>query len=171
MHPAVARLVELMPPPDGGGMPVDWDAIAEQWGTRFPVDYREFIELYGGGSINESFHFSVPTKAGYKRTRATDLTTATEFGFALLNDDEDALSEAEGRICWAFDCGANHAYWDTISDDPDQWTVMVLERHGEWVHFRCGMAQFMVSFLAREIDQPMAMFDPQSPVFEPWPRA
>jgi hypothetical protein len=173
VHPAVARLVELMPPPAGGGRTVDWDTAAEQWGTRFPADYREFIELYGGGSINRSFHFSAPSAVGYSPRQAFDLVRATELGFELFDEqDEDAVAEAEGRICWALDAGANHAYWDTADADPDRWTVLVLKKHGEWEPFDFGMAQFMVHLLTGGIDlQPMALFNPETPEFQPWKRA
>ena len=173
MHPAVARLTELMPPPSSGGVPVDWDAAVEQWGNELPTDYREFIELYGGGSINRSFHFSAPSVVGYSPRQAIDLVQATELGFELFDaEDEDALAEAEGRICWAVDAGANHAYWDTADADPERWTVLVLKKYGEWVPFDCGMAQFMVHLLTGGIDpQPMALFDPETPEFHPWKRA
>lgn len=106
----------------------------------------------------------------YAPLQATGLREATELGFELLGDDEDALAEAEGRICWALDAGADHAYWDTTDPDPDRWTVMVLERHGEWVRYDCGMAEFVVSLLTAENDLPMALFDPRAPSFEAWAR-
>ncbi len=90
---------------------------------------------------------------------------ATELGFGLFGGDPDAEQEAVGRICWASDAGADHAYWETAADDPDRWTVMVLHRHQEWERFDLGMAEFMVAFLTGAIDQPMALFDPGTPVF------
>lgn len=165
MHAAVARLAELMPPPEGGGISVDWVAVAAEWQTSLPADYRDFIELYGGGSINDSFHVAVPDTNGYEPLWVTTLAAATELGFELFDGNPDAEQEAAGRICWAFDAGANHAYWDTSADDPDRWTVLLLHRHQEWEHFELGMAEFMVALLTGAIDQPMALFDRNTPVF------
>lgn len=165
MHPSVAQLVELMPPPRDSGVSVDWEAVAAQWGTRLPADYRDFMDLYGGGSINNSFHFCVPDKAGYAPLSADSLAEGTELGFELFGGDPDAEQEAAGRICWAFDAGANHAYWDTTASDPDQWTVMLLHRYAEWERFDLGMAEFLVAILTGAIPQPVALFDPDKPVF------
>ncbi|MBR7838437.1 hypothetical protein KDL01_34545 [Actinospica durhamensis] len=166
MHPSIAQLVELMPPPEDRGVSVDWGSVAAEWRTPLPTDYREFIDLYGGGSINDSFHFCAPSAEGYAPPSATTLATGTELGFGLFGGDPDAEEEAAGRICWAFDAGANHAYWDTTATDPDQWTVMVLHRYAEWERFKLGMAEFMVAFLTGAIPQPMALFDPGEPVFQ-----
>jgi hypothetical protein len=54
------------------------------------------------------------------------------------------------------DAGANHAYWDIADASPDRWTMMVLEREGEWVRDQYGMAEFVVAFLAGEIGQSTA---------------
>jgi hypothetical protein len=69
------------------------------------------------------------------------------------------------RISWATDCSADHAFWDTADADPDKWTVLVLERHGEWVHYDCGMADFLAGFVTGGIHDAMGGFDPDGPVF------
>lgn len=165
VQPSVARLAELMPPPEGGGISIDWGAVAAEWRTPLPTDYRDFVDLYGGGSINDSFHIAVPDPNGYEPFSVTTLAAATELGFELFDGDPDAEREAAGRICWAFDADANHAYRDTSADDPDRWTVLLLRRCGEWERFDLGMTEFMVAFLTGATGQPMALFDPGAPVF------
>lgn len=63
-HPVVARLRELLPPPSSGGDTVDWEQIERTTGLAFPADYRELVELYGGGEIDEYLSVSTPPVPG-----------------------------------------------------------------------------------------------------------
>ncbi|WP_032790537.1 SMI1/KNR4 family protein [Streptomyces baarnensis] len=63
-HPAVVRLRELLPPPRSGGDAVDWEQIGRTTGLAFPADYREFVELYGGGEIDEYLSVNTPPVPG-----------------------------------------------------------------------------------------------------------
>jgi len=92
-----------------------------------------------------------------------------EYGYGLLDLEPDEDPDLRGRISWATDCGANHAFWDTSHPDPDRWTVLVLDRGGEWVDHGCGMADFLVGLLTEEIAQPtMGGFSPDRPLFLNW---
>jgi hypothetical protein len=46
----MARLQQELPPPPSGGDTVDWDDVYEQSGLRFPMHYRDFVSVYGGGT-------------------------------------------------------------------------------------------------------------------------
>jgi len=160
-----------MPLPPGGGVPVDWDAVVEQWRTELPADYREFMELYGAGSVNESFHVVWPTvPAALKGQHGIfDLASVTQLGRAQFGEEPTVFEHARDRICWAFDIGANRLYWETSSGDPNQWTVVGLAREGEWIDFACGMVEYMARLVAGEIDDPlMTLWDPETPAYERW---
>lgn len=53
MHPAVARLIEIVPP-SGPRRSRDWNAVERELGTPLPEDYKELIEVYGGGVFDET---------------------------------------------------------------------------------------------------------------------
>ncbi|MEU8515909.1 SMI1/KNR4 family protein [Kitasatospora sp. NPDC048722] len=170
MHPSVARLTGILPPHPGAGDPVDWDEAAARWGTRFPLDYRDFVSTYGGGSINASFAIGLPLKVAAPPGGPLGFEELTEDGHALLDPDADGnLPPLHGRISWATDCSAGHAFWDTADPDPDKWTTLVLDRYGDWTAYDCGMADFLVGFLTGGISpQPMGMFSRDRPVFLNW---
>ncbi|MGM9469305.1 hypothetical protein [Streptomyces murinus] len=41
-----------MPAPAEGGDAVDWDVLRAETGWRLPADYRDFVAVYGPGTIS-----------------------------------------------------------------------------------------------------------------------
>ena len=156
MHPSVARLVELMPPRPGSGDLIDWDQVAERSGLRFPADYRDFVAVYGCGSINNAFYVAAPCDEESGARGPQSLASCTELGFGLLGLEPGNDPDLAGWISWATDCEANHAFWDTTDPDPDKWPVLELARHGDWVPHRGGMVDFLIDLLTNTDDFWMA---------------
>ena len=167
MHPSVARLAELMPPHAGAGDAIDWDEARRKWGTDFPADYRDFVSVYGGGSIDNGFFVGLPLLVAPGVRRPLTFEELNEDGYGLLDLEPDEDPDLCGRISWATDCAANHAFWDTSHPDPDRWTVLVLEREGNWVAHDCGMVDFLVGLMTGEITG-MGGFSPEQALFLNW---
>jgi hypothetical protein len=170
MRPGIDRLTAVLHVPRESGDVIDWRAANELWGTDFPSDYQDFVATYGGGSINASFHIGLPVKVGDRPFAPLDFEELTEMGFGLIGwDEDDEPAPAGARISWACDAGANQLFWNMTDLDPENWSVIRLSRDGEWTDFGCGMVEFMIRFLTGEITpQPMALFNPERPVFEHW---
>ncbi|MFH9355289.1 hypothetical protein [Kitasatospora sp. NPDC017646] len=64
VHPAVTRLSALIGEPGIPGDIVDWDGLARTTGLRLPVDYRDFVTLYGDGELDEYLDVSTPPVDG-----------------------------------------------------------------------------------------------------------
>jgi hypothetical protein len=61
MHPAVAELRCLVPPPaHPDGADGDWTACERELQLRLPDDYKEFISAYGSGTLCRSFEILSP---------------------------------------------------------------------------------------------------------------
>lgn len=170
MLPAVARLVELMPPPAGRVVRIDWDAVAARWGTRMPADYREFMDIYGAGTVNDSFSIVWPIVPPSPGDSMDDLAGNTEVGRYLQDGGPQEQATVEGWIAWAYDVGANRLYWDTSSGDPEKWTVVRLDRSGDWDDSGLGTIEYLSAFLAGDMPVPPAvtLWDPETLAFEPW---
>lgn len=170
MLSAVARLIQLMPPPAGGVVPINWDTVTARWGTRMPADYCEFMDIYGAGSVNDSFHFVWPIAPLSSGDSVRDLAGNTDVGRWLRDEKQDALARVDGWIAWAYDVSANRLYWDTSSGDPDRWTVVRLDRGGDWTDSGFGTTEYLAAFLGGDMPVPPAMtlWDPEALVFEPW---
>ena len=52
MNEAVEQLTHVLPLAVSGRSK-DWDLVARQLGTELPDDYKQFIELFGGGYLDE----------------------------------------------------------------------------------------------------------------------
>jgi hypothetical protein len=173
MHPHVAQLVELMPPPAGRVVAIDWDAVTARWGTRMPADYREFMDIYGAGTINGSFCIVWPLLPPRPGDHMDDLAGNTEVGRSLQDDGQEEQDRVEGWIAWAYDRSANRLYWDTSPQDPDQWTVVRLDRGGFWTESGLGTTEYLAAFLGGGLPEPaeMTLWDSEGPealVFKPW---
>ncbi|WP_432068174.1 SMI1/KNR4 family protein [Streptomyces sp. C10-9-1] len=156
-HPAVVRLRELLPPPVNGGDTVDWTGIQQTARLAFPSDYREFVESYGGGEIDEYVSVSTPPVPG------------SAYG-DLLERGDPALSERDreelGALLEGGPLPPMSSFADSASSDlvfwlregaPDNWRVAAFRRqapHGvnRWTVFAGGMASFFVAVLTGEVE-------------------
>ncbi|MEU2679443.1 SMI1/KNR4 family protein [Streptomyces sp. NPDC007107] len=151
-HPDVARLRELLPPPGSGGDTVDWEQIERTTGLTFPADYRELVELYGGGEIDEYLSVSTPPVPG------------SPYG-DLLDRGEPALSDRDRQelafllqggalpplLPFADSASSDVAFW-LREGAPDDWRAAVFRRqtpHGasRWTVFDGGAAALCVAAL------------------------
>ncbi|MEH0546948.1 SMI1/KNR4 family protein [Streptomyces sp. B21-105] len=139
---------------------IDWDMIASSTGWEFPLDYKEFVELYGGGEIDEYFSVLTPPVDG------SPLGT-------LLDGVEPALPpdcrvELAHHLPPAVDprllpfgatASGDVAFW-LVEGIPEKWKVVVFRRqspYGEkrWSIFEMGMIDFLWSILG-EFMQPFS---------------
>ncbi|MFE7633517.1 MULTISPECIES: hypothetical protein [Kitasatospora] len=176
---SVAALKAVMSPHDGADEQVDWAAVGQAWGVRFPADYVAFMATYGAGGIDEAFGVLAPeastappegpgfgSAAG--ETAILRSLWSTEGGPAGVEAGPDSV------IAWGVSCGADILGWLTVDDDPDRWPVLVWERHGSpnWQLYDCGMAEFLRRLFTEGFDRcPLSdasLWGDPSPHFVHW---
>lgn len=154
--PDVARLRELLPPPSSGGDTVDWEQIERATGLAFPADYLEFVELYGGGEIDEYLSVSTPPVPG------------SPYG-DLLDRGEPALSDRDRQelgfllrggalppLCpFADSASSDVAFW-LREGAPDDWRAAVFRRQtsygtSRWTVFDGGVGALCVAALTGDV--------------------
>lgn len=156
-HRAVARLRELLPPPLSGGDSIDWQEIERTARLTFPADYREFVESYGGGEIDDYLSVSTPPVPGSAYGDLLDRTDP-----ALSDRDREDLSVLlpEGALPpllpFADSASSDVAFW-LCEGAPDDWRVAVFRRQtpygmNRWTVFDGGMAPFFVAVLTGEVN-------------------
>ncbi|GAA1009021.1 hypothetical protein STXM2123_3728 [Streptomyces sp. F-3] len=156
-HPAVARLRELLPPPVSGGDVVDWEEIERTTRLTFPDDYREFVETYGGGEIDEYLSVSTPPVPGSAYGDLLDRVDP-----ALSDRDREELgSLLPGGLLppllpFADSASSDVAFW-LREGAPNNWRVAVFRRQtpygkNHWTVFDGGMAWFLVAVLTGEVN-------------------
>ncbi|WP_367323416.1 SMI1/KNR4 family protein [Streptomyces sp. HUAS ZL42] len=156
-HPAIARLRQLLPPPLSGGDALDWDALSDAASLRLPADYREFVEIYGGGELDEYLSVSTPPVPGSPYGDLLDGTdpalppeTRAELAAWFPDDMSPRL------LPFGSTASSDVVFWMCVGS-PDDWKVAVFRRqsfHGtsRWIVFDGGMAEFLTAVLAGSID-------------------
>jgi hypothetical protein len=174
MNEAVEQLTRLLPRPVAG-RPKNWASVTRQLGTELPTDYKEFIDIFGGGSVDGYLWVLEPDCAnpGYDLLDSvTERAEALEYLWSSSEEKPARLTEAGARlIAWASTDNGEFAYWlARPGQHPDDWTVMINEARGEcWEHFDMGFARFLRSTLTGVVtSEILTDAYPTSPhVFEP----
>ncbi|OKK15705.1 hypothetical protein AMK16_27480 [Streptomyces sp. CB00455] len=149
-----------MPVAHGVDERVDWGEVEAAWGTRFPLDYVRFMEVYGAGVISEYISILLPALRadGYPYTAGPGLQDETEnarYTWEMERDDADFDVDPESIVAWGVTSGADIYCWVTTHDDPDQWPVLICGRHTspEMQLHPFGMAEFLRKLLGDEAFQ------------------
>jgi hypothetical protein len=132
---------------------------------ELPTDYREFVQVYGGGEIDEYLSISTPHLPG---SPYGDLLERVE---PLLSAEDQAelvrrLPEVTSPLLLPFGATASSdvVFW-LRERSPDVWKVVTFRRqspHGEsrWSNFGGGMVEFLVAALKGEISPFSENFSP-----------
>ncbi|MGW7106529.1 hypothetical protein ACWGHU_10265 [Streptomyces xanthophaeus] len=154
MHSAVEELMRLLPPPSNGGDMVDWEQVHAQFGCNLPQDYRDFVAVYGMGSISDSLGISAPPFDGHP------------YDDHLLYGC--SYPAPGGVLRWGANEGADDFVWRCGDEDPDRWTVAVSTR-GTWHDYDLGMAEFLVELVSGRVSPPLnARLTINPATFESW---
>ncbi|WP_327146978.1 hypothetical protein [Nocardia sp. NBC_01327] len=133
-------------------------------GFRLPTDYRDFIDLYGEGQINQELSVFFPAHRTGDRPSLTALLDRSRqlksFGFyeAFGSDDGPArtgtppnpgASESAELLVWGKTWNGDLFFWAPVGEDPDAWPISMhlphLNAGDRWRRFDGGMAQFLTS--------------------------
>lgn len=151
-------LQQLMPPTVEPDLLVDWVRMRESWGTNFPSDYRQFIGLYGSGTVQSYLVVQDPEpKGGPQRSQFGGMQHETANAEQAWVTDAKT-PELEGAcprlIAWGADSSADILCWDASAGDPDTWPILVRDRdEGLWSRYDCGMVEFLSRLLRAEFDE------------------
>ncbi|MFJ6723778.1 SMI1/KNR4 family protein [Streptomyces sp. NPDC091281] len=158
MKTPVEQFAALVGTPGNAVPRQDWSEIAGEMGCEIPEDYRQFIDVYGGGQLDGYLWVLEPrcAKSPYDLIR---LTEECDEAFALLWEDGEAppqdLLRAPGSrvIPWATTDNGEFLYWLAAPGaHPARWPVLVNEARGAWwERFDVGCADLLVGLLSGEI--------------------
>ncbi|KUM76303.1 SMI1/KNR4 family protein [Streptomyces sp. ISL-22] len=153
---ALEELRQLMPPGASSNASVDWARMRESWGKDFPSDYRQFLDLYGFGGIQNYLSVLQPEPKGVE-SKTSDMRNETEMAedaWSLVRKSPELAEASPVLIAWGGDASADLLCWDASDEDPDRWPVLVYKRgEGLWRRYDCGMVQFLVRVLRAEFDE------------------
>lgn len=158
MRDELGSLTRLLPPPKAPkGLARSWSEVERELGTKLPSDYKEFVHLYGSGTISggltiwnflNSTSFPSPVNEYligdnsviqlYKLMESQ----GTELPYKLY-------PQPGGLLPFATHLDVHHLNW-LMSGDPEKWDVIYWFSDGlEFIHF--AEVSF-VTFLLRCIE-------------------
>jgi hypothetical protein len=154
LHPAIPALIELMPPPEDAGEQIDWRAVEDAWGTSFPDDYRDFMAVYGSGSINGYLFIGAPydpAPEDHYTMSLTELSAVVPYANEFTDEQQSVYPEPNGLISWMTNSQSDHAFWRVDGNNPGKWSTVVLSRGSvSWLEFDLGMADFLLKLLTAD---------------------
>ncbi len=149
-------LIRALRPPVHGGDQVDWSAWRDELGFDFPSDYRRFMEVYGGGGIDQYLGIMSLSGDG-KDWRDEYGNVSAMFGErasgASVPCPYPAYSGLGGLVSWGVSAGPEFFYWLADSRNPDDWPVVIWSRSEfEWYRHDDGFSSFLLSALEGRLD-------------------
>ncbi|MFB8036100.1 SMI1/KNR4 family protein [Streptomyces sp. NPDC056004] len=157
MHPDVERLTALVAPPVPHRT-VDWAAIEEELGTPLPTDYRQLVEIYGGGVFDETIWLldpACPDDDYNLVAQAVERADTLEKLWETEPKPTQLETSGARALPWAYIEGTGAVlYWLMRPEvEPDSWTVMFNEGRGPlWEHHDSSCAAFLLAILTGEAD-------------------
>ncbi|MFG2959326.1 hypothetical protein ACGF5O_37090 [Streptomyces sp. NPDC048291] len=162
MHPSVRRLAQVLTPPTTGFGSLAWDTVEASWGTAFPSDYRDFIEVYGPGGIDDVISVATPeSRTGEPGVLTVRKMTPARARTCRTFNGERQFSAwpAPGALLgWGVTPIGFDLFWRVTGADPDDWPVVVsAQRDSKAFEFPFGMAEFLVRMLGDTRDRPLGL--------------
>ncbi|MFF8916756.1 SMI1/KNR4 family protein [Streptomyces sp. NPDC015032] len=130
---------------------IDWESAETGLGVRLPSDYKLLGDTYPSLVFGDFLFVGFPPP-GQEQAWAED------------PDDLEILAEwcedAEmpvplrpfpapgGLLPWATSYSGDYFLWTTGGAGPDEWTVTVASRNGDWWHYEAGAVQFLADLIS-----------------------
>jgi SMI1-KNR4 cell-wall len=171
----ITLLSKIMPSPTN---PIDadgsWVHVEEVLGVKLPDDFKDFIRVYGSGTIN---HF-ISVLSPFSKRPTLNLLDQSKRQLDVLRELHDDFGEKNqyalypapgGLLPVAMTDNGDVIHWLT-SGGPADWTIVVNEsRSADYQRFGCNLTTFLEGVLNRTMVSrafPGSVFDGK-PSFDP----
>lgn len=147
-----ANLTRILKPPvfpSGTNIPMQWTMLADWLPKQFPVDYEEFVRIYGSGLVDGFIVVFTPfsriegAQMAYRAGKILDLARRLRdplYPFPLY-------PEPSGALPWGTTDNGDTLFWVT-EGSPEQWTVRVSRsRSSEFADYPLGLTGFLAGIL------------------------
>lgn len=164
MHAMLEKLTRIQPPPEdpiGTGNPEAWANVEAALGCQLPIDYKEYVMLYGAGTwvdffgiLTPFYRFRHPEGLEYfewVRTRLDDLDEFRE-SFPECAPPFHRFPAQNGLIPIGYTDNGGTLCWHTAGQ-PDSWGVVCLDgKYGDgYDKFETSLTGFLAGFLGNHL--------------------
>lgn len=148
----------LSPPtrPRHGDSPRDWEAVEEELGLQLPEDYKQFVDLYGVGVVEDDtteIRIKSPRdKSGYDQL--LDIGRARAESVLETEDPEErpysVHPQIPGLLPIATDVNGYTLFLFTRGE-PEEWPVTILSESGDFEEHPGPFTAFLLGVLTHRI--------------------
>lgn len=153
----LAKLLTLLPPP---ATPInvpsarDWNSVETYLGVCLPTDYKDFVEIYGTGKIDNFIIIFNPISGNEQldilRQLAIQKDVLIELKLFGENIPYDIFPAPGGILPLGRTDNGDILYWKTNVNLS--WSIVLNEARGPvWECFNVSFLEFLVGFLAGKI--------------------
>jgi hypothetical protein len=171
------RLRSLVPPPVGGGGRRDWAVVQEDLGLALPRDYKDLVDVYGGGEFYEHVDLLVPGPtrcgSGLVRRNASHVRELENL-WSVHRGRPAELDVADLRlVVWADTIDSDSLNWLVRpGEPPERWPVVVLHCDlGDCEVYPMTCTEFLARLFARDVESEILTdhLDEEGAPFRPHP--
>lgn len=159
---SIDQLLSVRKPPANpveAGLISEWAKIEEEIGTQLPIDYKQYISIFGTGGFSKAdFTFLFPFNPFSKRYTLQEWQEDTLWVYEECRHSTpeicifNAFPEKNGLLPWGRTDNGDALFWLT-KGPPDFWDVVVFDgKYMEYVHYNLTMTGFLASWLSGEIE-------------------
>lgn len=149
-------LSTVSPPPEPVDNRGDWGQVVAQLGLALPVDYMQFVDAFGSGSLNDFIHVLNPFSTNKNLNLQYQLTHVLGALRELKTAHPERvryplLFEPAGLLPWGLTDNGDIFGWIT-QGDPGRWPSVLLPRHAEkTADFDAPMTQLLAGLLSSKV--------------------
>lgn len=152
----LSRILEPPASPHNTGNKKGWESFISTLGTELPPDYKQFIETYGTGGI-DNFVWVLTPFVSDENVNFLKRQREISKAYLQLKKDfpeyykHDVFPVTGGLLPWAFTDNGDELYWLT-EGRPDKWKIVVYEtRSSENYTYSLTMTQFLYRILTKDL--------------------
>ncbi|WP_445045449.1 SMI1/KNR4 family protein [Streptomyces sp. SAS_272] len=133
---------------------MDWEIIESSWGMRFPSEYKQFVSVYGEGGVSDYLTFLLPERNLGGESSVAGMSAEARNARQLWEGASMDVAPSSSLVAWGVDASADILCWLALSDDPEEWHVVVWNQDdARWREYPCGMVEFLCRVFRAEFDE------------------
>ena len=135
---------------------VNWSWVEEKIGTALPADYKNFVDYYGPGSVDEFIFILSPVSSNkylniFHMLETLEKSKSVSISAFKKNLMPPLYPEGSGYIPFGYTENGDFLYWKAVGL-PDSWNIAVFEsRSLVKEEFKICMTEFLRSLIAKEL--------------------
>ncbi|MFI0786255.1 SMI1/KNR4 family protein [Streptomyces lydicus] len=134
---------------------IDWEQAEAGLGVGLPADFKLLGDTYPALVFGDFLAVGFPPVGSEKAWAADpdDLEILAEWcADAETSVPLRRFPAPGGLLPWATSFSGDYFLWSTGGDGPDEWTVTVASRNGDWWHYEGGAVQFLAELIGGSLE-------------------